>query len=448
MADELTATTNAQLAPAEVPIVVVPTPTSESWGPVQPEERIALIDVLRGLSLFGIIAANMRGFAGPIQAYFNTDLVWQTRTDFWVQAFVDTFIQGKFITLFAFLFGVGFTLQFARAESRHARFGPVYRRRLEGLILIGFLHQLLFWWGDVLVTYGLGGFLLMAFRKRRSKTILIWTLCLMMLPCLGVTGYVTFRHFWPPSAQRAARNRIQGIVNRQEEQDKVRKTIEVNQKGSYAKIFVARLPELAQEDANQPGVVIYTLPLFLLGMLVFRQGIFQDPASKRELLKKCLILGLAAGIPMNVAATWLQTVVDAQAPGLGPTPAMAAMVVLRLFGRPILSMGYACAIALLFLNESWRRWMLPFGAIGRTALTNYLLQTVIGTTIFFGYGLGLYGRVHLLALFILSVVIYLLQTPLSQWWLSRYRFGPVEWCWRTMTYGKPPEMRRTETAVS
>jgi uncharacterized protein len=88
--------------------------------PTQPEERIALIDVLRGLALFGIIAANMRGFAGPMASYFHTDLLWKSTTDFWVQAFVDTFIQGKFITLFAFLFGVGFAVQFARAESRHS----------------------------------------------------------------------------------------------------------------------------------------------------------------------------------------------------------------------------------------------------------------------------------------------------------------------------------------
>lgn len=427
---------------AALPITVVKAPAAPTWGPVQAEERIALIDVLRGLSLFGIIAANMRGFEGPRAAYFHTSTLWQTRSDFWVQAFVDTFIQGKFITLFAFLFGVGFVLQFTRAESRHGNFAPTYRRRLFALILIGALHQLLFWWGDVLVTYGLGGFLLMLFRKRRSKTVLIWTLAFMLVPCVGSTGYVVFRHFRPQSPQRQAQTKIRAQRNELEQAIDLRKTIEIHQSGGYARIFVRRLDDVKDEAASQGGVVLYTLPLFLLGLLAFRQGFFQDPEGKRHLLKWGLVIGLAAGIPMNIGATWLQYLFDNQAPGSPPSAVLTGLVWLRIFGRPVLSMGYACAIGLLFLNGGWRRRMMPFGAIGRTALTNYLLQTVVCTTIFNSYGGGLFGRMHLAALFVLSVVIYALEAPLSQWWLGRYRFGPVEWVWRTMTYGQAPEMKR------
>jgi len=176
-------------AGADLPQPVVVAEPVQPLSPTQAEERISLIDVLRGLALFGIIAANMRGFAGPLTSYFRPSLVWNARSDFWVQAFIDTFIQGKFITIFAFLFGVGFVLQFTRAEKRHGRFVRVYVRRLFALILIGALHQLLFWWGDILISYALGGLLLIPFRKRKNKTILIWALALMFVPLLGGFGF-------------------------------------------------------------------------------------------------------------------------------------------------------------------------------------------------------------------------------------------------------------------
>ena len=428
----------------------VPTPlaASPAWGPVQPEERIALIDVLRGISLFGIIAANMRGFAGPHMTYFNTSLLWTTRTDFWVQALVDTFIQGKFITLFAFLFGVGFSLQFSRAEARGSRFGPIYRRRLFALILIGLLHQVLFWWGDILMSYGLGGFLLMLFRKRQSKTIMTWVLCLMMVPTVSVSGYLLFRQIKPLPPQRIAQARIRGERDKLERQQELTRVVRDFQTGTYPQLFRARIQEVKEELTGQPGVVFYTLPLFLLGLWVYRRGILQDPQANRELLKKGLILGFAIGIPLNILDTWLQFIIANQPRTGGPTWLMTAWFSLRIFGRPILSMGYASAIALLFMTEAWRRRILPYGAIGRTALSNYLLQTVVGTTIFYSYGGGLFGRVHLIWLFVLSIVIYALQVPLSNWWLRRYRFGPVEWLWRTLTYGKAPGMKREALAVA
>jgi uncharacterized protein len=421
---------------------------ASTWGPVQPEERIALIDVLRGLALFGIIAANMRGFAGPHLTYFAPDLLWKTRLDFWVQAFVDTFIQGKFITLFAFLFGVGFSLQFSRAEARGSRFGPIYRRRLEALIFLGVLHQVLFWWGDILVSYGLGGFLLMAFRKRTNKTVAIWLLSLMMVPTVGTLSYQVFRLIKPQTQQQLATAKIRSERNKLEKRLELNRIVGAYQEGNYFQVMRERLKEDTEEIVTQPGVVIYTLPIFLMGLLVFRRGIFQDPEANRTLLKKGLIFGLLIGIPANVADTWVQHLINAQTPTGGPGPLMVVLVTLRIFGRPLLSMGYACAIALVFMNVTWRARILPFGAIGRTALSNYLLQTIVGTTIFYGYGGGLFGRVNLAWLFVLSLVIYGLQVPLSRWWLSRYRFGPAEWLWRTMTYGKPPSMQREVLAAT
>ncbi len=409
--------------------------------PTQPEERISVIDVLRGFALFGIVAANMRGFAGPLYAYFRVDALWNTPGDFWVQALVDTFIQGKFISIFAFLFGVGFALQFSRVEERHGPFVQVYRRRLLALILIGLLHQLLFWWGDVLVTYGIGGFLLILFRKRKNKTILIWALALMLTPIVGGTGYLAFRHFRPAQSEKVVSEKKKAEEERQKSEAEMRDTIKVYQTGTYAGIFEKRLGELWQQNRFLPFSVVITLPLFMFGLLVYRRGIFQDPESHRPALKKAMLIGAIAGLPANVATTYIMYVTSGQTQLGTPTALQMFGFFLFTFGRPVMSMCYVSGIVLLFSNIRWRSRLMRFAAIGRTALSNYLFQTVFCTTIFFGYGGGLYGKVHLLALLILSIAVYGLEIPLSKAWLAHYRFGPVEWAWRSMTYNKLQPMK-------
>jgi uncharacterized protein len=429
-------------AAASLPEPMVMAEAPQPLGPTQPEERISLIDVLRGLALIGIIVANMRGFAGPLASYFRPSLIWNTRVDFWVQAFVDTFVQGKFITIFAFLFGVGFVLQFTRAEKKHGRFVRVYVRRLFALLLIGALHQLLFWWGDILISYALGGFLLILFRKRRSKTILIWALALLFLPIVGASGYAVYGHFRPQSPEKFEQSKKKAIEKRQKSEAEMWKSVKVYQTGGYVAIFKQRLGELKHENQSQPFVVAFTLPIFLLGFWVWRQGIFQDPGAHRGLLKKGLIIGALVGVPMNVAFTWGMYRVMNQVQAGPPTPFMIFGILLMVAGRPLLSMSYACGVGLLFLNETWQRRIMPFAVIGRTALSNYLFQTVVGTTIFYGYGGRLFARVHLAWLLLLSIAIYALEVPLSRWWLSRHRFGPAEWIWRRMTYGKGQLVKR------
>lgn len=447
MEDTTAAGQSADLASAESPEGVTPVTQSvlpdepaQPWLFTQPEERITLIDVLRGLALFGILMANMRGFAGPLASYFNTTLLWKSTTDYWVQFFIDTFVQGKFITLFAFLFGVGFAVQFTRAEARHSKFVRTYIRRLLAMLFLGALHQLLFWWGDILVSYALGGFLLIPFRKRKNKTILIWALSLMILPIVGGAAYSLYGHLHSDSRGTAEKQKAEIEKRRQREVD-FQQTVKDYQTSGYVTIFKKRLVDLKQENRSQPAVVLYTLPIFLLGFWVWRRGIFQDPAAHRDLLKRGLIAGAVFGIPANILFVSAQHVLAGQGNSGAPTAPMVGVFALLVFGRPALSMAYACGIGLLFLNERWRVSMTSFAAIGRTALSNYLLQTIVCTTLFYGYGGGLFGRLSLAELLVPTFVIYGLQEPLSNWWLSRYRFGPAEWLWRWMTYGKRPSMK-------
>src|SRR5262245_2916003 len=161
--------------------------------PVARGERVAVLDVLRGAALFGIIAANMRGFMGPLSGYMDHTLMWTDPANRAAQALVDVLISGKFITLFSFMFGIGFAIQMDRAEARGLASRVFYLRRLGVLLLFGLIHLVLIWWGDILTAYALMGFLLLLFRNRSQKAILRWAVGLYMYPIVLGTIGLAFR---------------------------------------------------------------------------------------------------------------------------------------------------------------------------------------------------------------------------------------------------------------
>src|SRR5579871_3362747 len=163
-------------------------PSESKAGPITASERILYIDILRGMALFGILAANMRGFNAPESVYGNIKVLFHGRADTIAQAFIDIFIQGKFVTLFSFLFGLGFAVQMSRAEARGAKFMSFYPRRLATLALFGLIHGIVIWWGDILLNYALAGALLLLFRNREQKTLLWWAGGIFSAPILVGTG--------------------------------------------------------------------------------------------------------------------------------------------------------------------------------------------------------------------------------------------------------------------
>src|SRR5271167_1899260 len=163
-------------------------------GPVSLSERIVFIDVLRGLALFGILAANMRAFFGPLDAYDHIGVLFPGRADVLAQAFIDAFIQGKFITIFSFLFGMGFAIQLSRAEAKGVRFLSFYPRRLLALALFGLIHGIFIWAGDILLTYAFSGAILLLFRKRQQNTLLWWAGSLFALPIVIASTLFALYH--------------------------------------------------------------------------------------------------------------------------------------------------------------------------------------------------------------------------------------------------------------
>ncbi|HWY08375.1 MAG TPA: DUF418 domain-containing protein [Candidatus Acidoferrales bacterium] len=407
-------------------------PDTQRVGPVSLSEHIVFIDVLRGMALFGILAANMRAFFAPLDCYDHIGVLFHGRADVLAQIFIDGFIQGKFITIFSFLFGMGFAIQMSRAEARGARFMGFYPRRLLALALFGLIHGMLIWAGDVLLTYALSGAILLMFRNRQQKTLLWWAGSLFAVPIVVATFflglyYTRFRPAW--------------MTPKPEDVQKIYAVVQIYAHGTVRQILAQNWVEWKRELPTSL-FAIYAAALFLLGMWVWRAGIVQRLDEYRPVLKRVCSWCLPVGLIISLYVAVMKAILP---PGVVSVRGWSAAV-LWLPGSHILAAGYASGLALLYLDEKKRRYLLPFAAVGRTALTNYLMQSVICTLFFYHYTTGLYGRIGPAIGLIPTVVLYSAQVVVSNWWLQRYRFGPMEWLWRGMTYGKFPSMRKDEVS--
>ena len=395
-----------------------------TMSPVAPGERIDVLDALRGAALFGIIAANMRGFSGPLAAYFNHTLMWTDTTSRVAQAFVNLFIQGKFITLFAFMFGIGFAIQMERADRRGTTSRIFYVRRLAVLLLFGIVHFVFVWWGDILAPYALMGFLLLLFRNRAQKAILRWSAALYAWPIL-LSALLFVLHAAgvpipsPPPTTPAELQRIIGVYGT----------------GSYPEIVAQNIKEWPFMAFGFIFFYPRILGIFLFGLWVWREGIIRDLPSRTDLLRRCQKHGLWVALLCNSIVVGL---IEAFHPDPMAPSALGLMIGLAAsIGLPAGSLFYASTLALLWQTVQWRPRLRPFAAVGRMALSNYLLQSAVCTTLYYSWGFGLYGRVGPLLGFVPTIAIYSAQVVLSVWWLRRFSTGPMEWLWRRLTYGSP-----------
>ncbi|HET9467297.1 MAG TPA: DUF418 domain-containing protein [Vicinamibacterales bacterium] len=400
-----------------------------SLRPVAAGERIEVLDALRGAALFGIIAANMRGFSGPLAAYFDHTVMWTDPVSRVAQAFVDIFIQGKFITLFAFMFGIGFAIQMERADRSGVASRMFYVRRLAILLLFGLLHFILIWWGDILSPYAILGFALLLFRNRSQKALLRWSVGLFLYPLLMATFLFTLHSAGvqlpapPPTTP-----------------EELRRIIGVYASGSYG--------DIVRQNLKEAGFMVFgfiffyprVLGVFLFGLWVWREGIIRELPSKTALLRRCQKYGLWIGLLFNSLAVGVNEVFHPNP----ITPSVLGLLVNAALtvGVPAGSLFYATTVALLWEKLRWRERLRPFAAVGKMALTNYLLQSVVCTTLFYSWGLALYGRVNPLIGLVPTILIYGAQVALSVWWFRRFAMGPMEWLWRRLTYGANPSAIR------
>ncbi|MFF0106074.1 DUF418 domain-containing protein [Streptomyces hirsutus] len=380
--------------------------------------RLAGVDALRGLALLGILMVNStqimdpyasEGVREPGAAFVDGFALW----------LVTALATTKFYLLFSFLFGYSFTLQMDSADREGANFPPRFLRRSLGLLLLGLTHAVLLYNGDILMTYGLLGLVLLCARRITPVTAVrtaawIYGIFGVVLACLGALAA------FDPRGSGVDREKIAEAVSAYR-----------GDAGTVLQANLDRFPDAVLGVLIMaPGV----LAAFLLGLAAGKRALLARDGTSRSQLIRCAIVGLLIGGPgaLFFASASLGPLGERwQYLGLG----------VGILTAPALTCAYACLLLLLLRSsrgDGIRQWLAP---AGRLALTNYLTQSVILTVLATAYGFSLYGRMGTAALMVLVCAVYGLQLAISTAWSRRFRHGPAEWLLRTVTLAGPPRRR-------
>ncbi|MFC6082755.1 DUF418 domain-containing protein [Sphaerisporangium aureirubrum] len=378
-------------------------------------KRITDVDGLRGFAVLGILAVNMLDLADPGRMEGAT--AFTSSLDVGVRAFVIGAGQLTFLTLFAFLFGYSFTLQKAGAEAENSSVVPRTIRRLVALIAIGALHMVFLWRGDILMLWGLLGLVLLALSGLRPKTALFVSIGVTVLGVL----YQGFNVLTAEPEELAP-----GLLHAdgQAALDATRNGI-----GDYVSFNLGTfsLEDLYMSPLQVPSM----LAVFLLGYAAGRVHWLENDTLLDQWLPKIQLIGLAVGIPTGVALGYA----EAQGGDFTTIPGLLGQI-----GVPFLIAGMAAT--LMRMSRRGSGVLRVLAPAGMMSLTNYIVQSVLMCLIFTAYGLALAGQVSPLGLLGITIVICAAQVAYSKWWVSHYRYGPLEWLLRFATYGRPPAMRR------
>lgn len=404
-------------------------PMRGTVAPVSPEDRHHLIDALRGFALAGVLLANL----GYLCLYeFMTE---PARAALPTAAFdaialkaMEALVNVKAITVFSLLFGLGFAIQLERAQARDGGGGlPRFLRRLFWLLVIGVLHSYFLWWGDILMSYALVGLLLVLFR-RAPDAVLLWGGLFVALLLPGLIG--PWMGGWEdgmPSRADIYAQGLQGFLS-----------------DSWTQALHANIVLVNWTRLTNWTLICFILGRFLLGYWAGRRRLLQRPRDHLPLIRRIFWGGLT--IALLVAALQYG---QARLPGLqeGEAARLLRGFLFRL--QPLaLGIAYAAGFVLLCLQPFAGKVVTVLAPVGRMALTHYLVQSIIGIGLFYGIGLGIgpYGGVT--GWWLAWAGIFAAQIVFSHWWLARFRYGPCEWAWRSLTYGRLQPMRLRRVALA
>lgn len=413
---------------------------SPAFRPVAAAERIDVLDVLRGWALLGILLMNIEAFVGPLMAAMTGLDPALAGADRIVDAAIYILVQGKFYLLFSLLFGMGFAVMMARSEAAGRPFAALYLRRTFALLAIGLVHLIVIWSGDILTLYALVALVLLVLFRNVPTSYLPWC-------ALGFHALAWLFSAGPLLLGAMARM-VPGAGTgmdkvMQAESVKMQAQIEAERlvlgSGSFADALAHRLgeaPEMLFFLLFAGGQI---LGMFLLGMWFVRSGAITDPARFPRLYAWLRWGALPVGLAMMLVSFRLMPTADFTvitfANGFGTLLSMIAALLMCLGYLAWIQGGLSTSLAPVL------RVVAP---AGRMALTNYLSQSVICTLIFYGYGLGYFEQLPRAWQLPFAVALFALQVAFSHWWLSRFRYGPMEWLWRAATYLHWPAMRRAD----
>lgn len=398
------------------------TPTT----PVAPGERIVSLDVLRGFAVLGILVMNIQSFSMIMAAYINptaygdlsglNGLVWTLS---------HIFADHKFMTIFSLLYGAGIVLLTRRAETRGEEPAGLHYRRTVWLIIFGLLHAYLLWYGDILFKYGVCALLAYLFRNMTPRRLLIVGLIIFSVAFFLYLMFGFSISYWPEEAYENTSKMWNPGAATVEEQ--------VN---TYRGGWLEQMPLRFSEAIGGQTFLLAirtgwrVLGLMLIGMALFKWGVLSAERSGR-FYAYMLAIGFVVGFPLVVYGLMMNN-------RTGWTMAFSLFQgqLYNYWGSIFVSMGYIAGVMLVTLRLGRSAILKPLRAVGQMAFTNYIMQSVVCTTIFYGHGFGLFGQVERKHQIIIVFAVWAFQLAVSPLWLRRFRYGPLEWLWRSLAYKK------------
>jgi uncharacterized protein len=401
-------------------------------APTAPSERIPALDALRGFAVLGILIMNVQSYSMIEAAYLNPTAYGDlTGINLWIWTLSHIFARQKFMSIFSTLFGAGVLLFADRLEAKGRSAAGLHCRRSLWLIVIGMIHAYLLWYGDILVAYGLCALVVFLLRKLSPKRLLALGIAAVAAGSLIFIFFGWSIPYWPQE------NYQQSLQNWMPTEETIQAEI-----AAYRGGWLGQMSHRVPANIMMQTFLFLTFTfwrcggLMLIGMALFKWGVLTAQRSKRFYLTLAGT-GLGIGMPLviygitrNCQANWsfeYSMFIGSQFNYWGSIP---------------VALSYVALVMLICRSGLWEKLIRRFAAVGRMALTNYLLQTIICTTICYGHGLGLFGRIERSGQILIVGAVWIIPLIISPLWLRSFRFGPAEWLWRTLTYLKVQPMRR------
>jgi uncharacterized protein len=393
--------------------------------PTAPKQRIASVDIVRGFALFGVLLVNMFNFGATFP-------VWTNPSDEVALSVMQIFFEYKSFRLFSFLFGFGIALQLAKSNSKGKVDYLFYIRRMTVLFVFGIINCL-FYDGDVLMLYAEFGIVLLVFRKIPSRLLLLgWLVFNLHYPIERAINYAA----QDPSEIRPMEERIEKSKNQIVELQ-LSHPYSIGSIGEVMAFNAEAIPPNPLENSSFFGMC-------LLGFYVARKRYFQEAIKYHNLIKKVFLWGLILGILAMAVIQFLKFSVGYSAEDKSGATLLQQLLgdLCMVFGSTLLSLGYASGLVLLSQSQRFKRYVSPLASVGRFALTTYLFQTFMFSTLFYGYGFDKGLLLGPFTVTMYAILFFIIQIIACNWWSRYFRFGPVEWLWRSASYKQWVQIRK------
>jgi len=394
------------------------------YTPAGEGERLMHLDVLRGIALLGVLLINIDVFSGAfwaVEAHMPYPMGWGGKLLFFLR---QALVEGKAAALLSILFGAGMMMQMDRAQSRGRAYWSFALRRMGVLALIGLAHSLLLWNGDILIDYAILGLIVLPFLRMRPAK-LFWTIPILIV--LTTLIAIPFIHIIDKVDQNPA-----WILQMEHQHFGSGTWLEALKFRTWETIHIMWPMRI---QARLPMCV----PFFILGIIFWKLGFLAKPDRHASKLRRIFIVGITLGLAANLLP---QELVLAWT---GAIPFRPLRVLLKLpyfFGKPGLVIGYLAGMLLLLRKPPWQKRAAVLSPLGRMALTQYLLQSLACSFVFYGFGFGRFGKLPLNICILGALTFFALQAWSSRLWLKNFYMGPAEWVWRSLAYGIRPPFRR------